>query len=123
MTDAKQAAPKPLSMLTTAPFEAQLLRPLGSEPDRRTFRDWWGHELPDGVKDRPEFRVILLFQLVEPAGQFLVSCQYLSQTYESPDHLNARLHGNRCIQHAGQHDRSVFREGIGPRSPDRKSVV
>jgi len=72
----------------------------------------------DRLEDRLDLLVVLGeagFQLSELAGQLLVCTQHLAKFDERSHYKYGGFYGARCVQHAGSHYRSMFREGMRKR--------
>lgn len=76
-----------------------------------------GHELPQGVEDDLELRVVSLLQLVQPADQVLAGAHHPPQADEDPHDLDVDLHGPLAAQDARQHRHSLLAEGVGKIPP------
>lgn len=92
------------------PLHVKLLRMKANPPAGQL---WWSHQLPDGIKQRPNLSIVALqfaLQLCQFSGKFAAAGQHPFEfdehTHDGDVHLDRPL----AAQDAGEHGNTLFRE-------------
>jgi len=73
---------------------------------------WWFHELPNGIEDDLELRVVLTFELSDFLSEFRMIEKHLPELTESAHDLDIDLDSSLALKDAGKHGNAVFGKSI-----------